>query len=55
MSEADWRMTETQLEFANPLWPPPPKRDVALNDGDTLTQGDTTVKLYQTPATRWAR
>jgi metallo-beta-lactamase class B len=49
MSEADWKMSETQLEFAIPLWLPPPKRDVAVNDGDKLTQGDATVTVYQTP------
>jgi metallo-beta-lactamase class B len=48
MSEADWTMTEKQLEFAIPIWLPPPKRDVAVNDGDKLTQGDTTLTLYQT-------
>lgn len=53
MSEADWRMTETKLEFATPVWGPAPKRvpgrDLAVNDGDRVTLGDTTVTLYQTP------
>ncbi|MBI3369759.1 MAG: MBL fold metallo-hydrolase [Burkholderiales bacterium] len=49
MSEADWKMSETQLEFAIPMWLPPPKRDVALNDGDSVVLGDTSVTLYQTP------
>ncbi len=49
MSETDWRMTEMQLEFAIPLWLPPPKRDVALKDGDTIRQGDTTITVYETP------
>lgn len=51
MSEADWRMSETALEFTNPLWPGPPKRgagDRAVNDGDSVTLGDTTLKFYIT-------
>jgi metallo-beta-lactamase class B len=49
MSEADWKMTETQLEFTTPLWGAPPRRDMAVNDGDRITLGDTTVTLYLTP------
>jgi metallo-beta-lactamase class B len=49
MSERDWRMTETRLEFTTPLWGAPPKRDIAVNDGDTVSLGDTTVTLYLTP------
>ena len=49
MSAADWTMTETQLEFTSPLWPAPPKRDMAVNDGDEVRLGDTTIKLYLTP------
>ena len=49
MSETDWRMTETRLEFATPLWGAPPRRDVAVVDGDSVTLGDTVVKLYVTP------
>lgn len=53
MSEADWTMTATQLEFASPLWPPAPvrdpRRDVAAHDGDTLRQGDAALQLYITP------
>lgn len=53
MSALDWTMTETKLEFATPLWGAPPKRnaarDVSANDGDTVRQGDTTIKLYLTP------
>ncbi|MDH6591768.1 metallo-beta-lactamase class B [Variovorax sp. TBS-050B] len=49
MSEADWRMTETRLEFATPLWGAPPKRDIAVKDGDRITLGDTSVTLYVTP------
>jgi metallo-beta-lactamase class B len=53
MSEIDWTMTETQLEFASPVWPPPPRRDrsrdVAARDGDVLRQGDAALTLYVTP------
>lgn len=53
MSELDWTMTATQLEFASPIWPAPPKRDpqrdLAIQDGAVLTQGDTAVTLYVTP------
>ena len=28
----------------------PPKRDVAVKDGDTLTMGDTTIRMYLTPS-----
>lgn len=53
MSDLDWKMTATQLEFETPLWDPPPKfvpgRDIAARDGDTITLGGTTVTLYLTP------
>lgn len=53
MSERDWAMTRTQLEFASPLWPAPPRfdaqRDVAARDGDLLRQGDAELLLVQTP------
>ncbi len=53
MSEVDWKMTATQLEFANPIWPAPPRRnpqrDLAVQDGEVLRQGDTAVTLYVTP------
>ena len=53
MSEADWKMTETRLEFTTPLWDAPPRRDpardLAVGDGDRVTLGDTTVTLYLTP------
>lgn len=49
MSEADWTMTEGKLEFESSQWGPPPKRDVAVRDGDVITLGDTRVTLYATP------
>ena len=49
MSELDWTMTETKLEFESSLWGEPPKRDLAVADGDKLTLGDSTLILYLTP------
>src|SRR5690606_38944601 len=48
-SRADWDMMETNLEFDLPVWGRPPKRDVAVEDGDKLTLGDTTVDVILTP------
>lgn len=48
MSELDWKMTETKLEFASSLWGAPPKRDIAVTDGDSITLGDTAVTLLVT-------
>lgn len=54
MSSLDWQMTATQLEFASPLWPAPPRfdaqRDVAAGDGDVLRQGDAQILLPLTPS-----
>lgn len=49
MSDLDWTMTETKLEFASPLWGAAPKRDVSGRDGERVTLGGTTVTLYLTP------
>ena len=49
MSELDWRMTETQLDFESAQWDPPPKRDISVGEGDTITLGDTTVTIRMTP------
>ena len=49
MSEIDWQQTEGQLEFATPLWGAPPKRDMAVNDGDTVKLGDDIVTTLLTP------
>jgi len=48
-SEIDWKMMETGLEFDSKLWDRPPKRDMAVSDGDTLTLGDTTIRFLITP------
>jgi metallo-beta-lactamase class B len=55
MSEIDWKaLEETQRDplfgtKRNPLFGEPPQRDQAVNDGDTLTLGDTTLKFYVIP------
>ncbi len=48
-SEIDWKMMETGLEFDSKLWDRPPKRDMAVRDGDTLTLGDSTIRFIITP------
>lgn len=48
-SEIDWRMMETQLEFDSKHWDRPPKRDIAVRDGDVLTLGTTQVRIVITP------
>ena len=48
-SEIDWKMMETGLEFDSTLWDRPPKRDMAVHDGDTLTLGDATIRFVITP------
>lgn len=51
MSEIDWKMFEdpTFDPKRNPLFDEPPKRDMAVNDGDTITLGATAFKLYVIP------
>jgi metallo-beta-lactamase class B len=49
MSAGDWTMTETKLEFDFPAWGRPPKRDLAVSDGDTIKLGDTTLEVLVTP------
>jgi len=51
MSEIDWKVFEDPAFNPKriPLFDPPPKRDMAVNDGDTITLGDTTIKLYIVP------
>lgn len=48
-SEIDWHMMETGLEFDSKLWARPPKRDIAVKEGDALTLGDTTINFLITP------
>jgi metallo-beta-lactamase class B len=55
MSGIDWNaLEETQRDplfgtKRNPLFSDPPKRDMAVNDGDTITLGETTLKLHVIP------
>jgi metallo-beta-lactamase class B len=49
MSDLDWTMTETKLEFASPLWGAAPKRDISARDGQQVTLGGANVTLYLTP------
>src|SRR6266550_447860 len=55
MSEIDWKaLEETQRDplfgtKRNPLFGDPPKRDMSVNDGDTIALGGTTLKLYVIP------
>ena len=49
MSGADWRMLETELEFDVPQWGRPPRREVVVEDGDTIRLGDTAVEVLMTP------
>jgi metallo-beta-lactamase class B len=54
MSAIDWDALDKvrapdELKKVNPLFGPPPQRDQAVKDGDTITLGDTTVKLYLIP------
>ncbi|PZX10986.1 metallo-beta-lactamase class B [Palleronia aestuarii] len=50
MSDTDWQELEKdELQFDDPLWGRPPERDVSVADGDTVTLGDTTITLLETP------
>ena len=53
MSDLDWTMMETRLEFATPIWGAPPKRDISVKDGDRITLGGTSVTLYVIPGHTW--
>jgi len=51
MSDIDWKVFDDPKFDPKriPLFDAPPKRDMAVNDGDTITLGDTTFKLYLIP------
>jgi metallo-beta-lactamase class B len=55
MSEIDWKALEdaehdpAAKAKRNPLFGEPPQRDQSVNDGDTITLGNTTLKLYVIP------
>lgn len=48
MGEADWAFME-QTAAAGRLRAEPPRRDLVIRDGDTLTLGKTTLRFYATP------
>jgi metallo-beta-lactamase class B len=48
MGEADWTFME-QTAAAGRLRADPPRRDLVIRDGDTLTLGKTTLRFYSTP------
>jgi metallo-beta-lactamase class B len=47
-SEADWNTMEGTLEFNSKAWGPPPKRDIAVHEGQAMTWGDTTMTFFVT-------
>jgi len=51
MSEIDWQVFDDPQFDAkrNPLFDPPPKRDTAVKDGETLKLGDTTMTFHVIP------
>nr|HET7857739.1 MBL fold metallo-hydrolase [Caldimonas sp.] len=49
MSDRDWTMMATKLDFESKLWPPPPQRDLTVTDGEKVRLGDTTVTIHLTP------
>lgn len=49
-SAADWQQMDSgPLEFPYKDWMLPPRRDIVVRDGETLTLGDTTMTFYITP------
>jgi metallo-beta-lactamase class B len=48
MGEADWTFME-QTAAAGRLRADPPRRDLVIREGDTITLGKTTLRFYSTP------
>lgn len=49
-SDADWTLMEaTPSTSSNPLFDPPPQRDLTVKDGEQLTLGETSISVYVTP------
>ena len=53
MSEADWTMVASRLEFTSRHWEAPPARDIAVKPGEALTLGDTTIVFQAIPGHTW--
>ncbi|MBN2972841.1 MBL fold metallo-hydrolase [Roseomonas aeriglobus] len=50
LSDADWKMLESPDRGGGPFRDlVPPRRDIVVRDGDSITLGRTSVKLYVTP------
>ncbi|MBC2653554.1 MBL fold metallo-hydrolase [Novosphingobium flavum] len=50
LSEADWKMLESPDRGGGPFRDlVPPRRDMVVRDGDTITLGKTSVRLFVTP------
>jgi metallo-beta-lactamase class B len=50
MSDLDWKVLDGPPKPTWPAyWDAPPKRDISVKEGDTLTLGDTTIEFYVTP------
>jgi metallo-beta-lactamase class B len=50
LSEADWKELEKpELQYDDELWGRPPERGTAVNDGDEVTLGDTSLEILETP------
>jgi metallo-beta-lactamase class B len=49
MAEEDWKMVEQPQTGRGGVRFRAPRRDIVIKDGDTLTLGNTTLKLYVTP------
>ncbi len=50
LSEADWNELEKpELQYDDELWGRPPERGTAVDDGDEVTLGDTSLEVLETP------
>jgi metallo-beta-lactamase class B len=49
MSEIDWDIVEQDAASGTSRYAPPPVRDLAITEGQTLTLGKTTISFHLTP------
>lgn len=50
MSDIEWsRLEQPKLDFSSSRWGTRPKRDISIEDGDTIQLGQTQVNIYVTP------